>query len=298
MLARVAPAERIWAPLVLLSLAISFGAIPLIVRDVALSSAQLTSARIWLSALFMFTVLAWQRRLALPGSSRGRIAAGGILLPLHWFTFFEAIETTRVLVALVLVWAASPAITVLAIRFLGERLSLLTFVAVLGGFGGAALAVDPGNGATAEGVTWALISGLLLAILLLVVKQAVLDLGGLRFGAWQALVASLVTLPWAVTAVADIQAREIPLVLALGLALTGVTGLIWLSTMHRVPMSQLGSIMYMEPMAAVVAAFFVLDEDPGWRGWIGVVLVIAFGILVTWSNRRATQITAPAALTA
>lgn len=296
-LVRVGRQEKVWAPLVLLTLAILWGTIPLIVREVSLSSIQLTAARVWLGAMFMFGVLAYQRRLQVPSSSLGRIALTGILLPVHWVTFFQAIETTRVLVALVLVFVAAPAMSVLASRFLGESLSALTFFGVLGGFAGAALAVDPSNGATTEGVLWALSSGLLLAALILNVKQGALDLGGLRFGAWQSLVSALVTAPWAYTAVRDVGAGEVLLVLALGLGLTGLSGIIWLGTMYRVPVSQLGSIMYIEPMAAVAAAFFVLNEDPGWRGWLGIVLVVGFGILVTWSNERAARSAARAAAT-
>lgn len=296
-LVRVGRQEKVWAPLVLLTLAILWGTIPLIVREVSLSSIQLTAARVWLGAMFMFGVLAYQRRLQVPSSSLGRIALTGILLPVHWVTFFQAIETTRVLVALVLVFVAAPAMSVLASRFLGESLSALTFFGVLGGFAGAALAVDPSNGATTEGVLWALSSGLLLAALILNVKQGARDLGGLRFGAWQSLVSALVTAPWAYTAVRDVGAGEVLLVLALGLGLTGLSGIIWLGTMYRVPVSQLGSIMYIEPMAAVAAAFFVLNEDPGWRGWLGIVLVVGFGILVTWSNERAARSAARAAAT-
>lgn len=289
--------ERVWAPLVLLTLAILWGAIPLIVREVTLSSIQLTAARVWLGAAFMFAVLWYQGRTQVPESSVGRIVLTGVLLPIHWVTFFQAIETTRVLVALVLVFVAAPAMTVLASRFLGEDLSKLTFIGVLGGFGGAALAVDPSNGATTEGVLWAISSGLLLAALILNVKQGTKDLGGLRFGAWQTLVSSIVTLPWALTAARDVRGDEVLLVLALGLGLTGLSGVIWLGTMYRVPVSQLGSIMYIEPMAAVVAAFVILDEDPGWRGWVGIVLVVAFGVLVTWSNERAARSAARAAAT-
>jgi drug/metabolite transporter (DMT)-like permease len=237
-------------------------------------------------------LLRGQRRL--PATSRGRILITGLLLPVHWFTFFRAIETTRVLVALVLVFVAAPAMTIAATKVLGEKLLLVTGLAVLGGFIGAAVAVDPSNGATTEGVLWALLSGALLAVLLLTVKPGVADLGALQFGAWQALVAALVTVPWAVAAIPNVDG-DLPLVLLLGIGLTGLSGLIFLTAMHRIPVSQLGSIMYLEPMAAVVAAAVILNEDPGLRGWIGIALVILFGLVVAWSNERAARTTAEVA---
>ena len=281
--------QRLWPPLVLAALAASWGFIPVIVREVSLSSGQLAASRIWLATLFQFAVLALWRGVRVPKTSRRSIVFSGLLLPLHWFTFFEAIETTRVLVALVLVFVAAPLVTLAATKVLGEPLALITGLAVVGGFIGAALAVDPANGATTEGVLWALASGVLFAVMLLQVKPAAADLGALQFGAWQGFVSSLVTLPWAVSAVPNIDG-DLPLVLFLGIGLTGISGLIYLATMYRVPMSVLGSIMYVEPMAAVVAAWLLLDEDPGGRGWIGIALVVAFGAVVGWSNERAARV--------
>ena len=285
---------RLWPTLALTSLAVSFGIIPIIVREVALSSEQLVATRIWLSTLFFFGLMFFRGQRELPASSRGRILITGLLLPVHWFTFFRAIETTRVLVALVLVFVAAPAMTIAATKILGEKLPVVTGLAVLGGFIGAAIAVDPSNGATTDGVLWALLSGALLAAILLTVKPGAADLGGLRFGAWQALVSAVVTLPWAIAAVPNVGG-DLLLVLFLGVGLTGLSGLIFLTAMHRIPVSQLSSIMYLEPMAAVVAAAVILNEDPGLRGWIGVALVILFGLVVAWSNERAARITAEVA---
>jgi len=283
--------ERLWPPLVLVTLASSWGVIPIIVREVSLSSGQLAASRIWLSTVFMFALLALRGDLGRPATSQRAFITSGLLLPLHWFTFFQAIETTRVLVALVLVFVAAPAMTIAATRVLGEPLSIVTGMGVIGGFVGAAIAVDPSNGATAEGVLWALASGGLLAVMLLAVKPGAADLGGLKFGAWQGLVASVVTLPWAVSAIPDVKG-DLPLVLFLGVGLTGLSGLIYLGTMHRVPVSVLSSTMYVEPMAAVVAAWLLLDEDPGSRGLVGIGLVIAFGLLVGWTNERAARVAA------
>jgi drug/metabolite transporter (DMT)-like permease len=286
--------DRLWPPLVLVALASSWGIIPVIVREVGLSSGQLAASRIWLATIFQFMVLALWRGVRIPDTSRRSIIISGLLLPLHWYTFFQAIETTRVLVALVLVFVAAPAMSIAATRVLGEPLALLTGVAVVGGFVGAAVAVDPSNGATTEGVLWALASGGLLAVMLLNVKPGAADLGALRFGAWQGLVSSLVTLPWAVTAVPEIDG-DLSLVLFLGIGLTGISGLIYLGTMYRVPVSTLSSTMYVEPMAAVVAAWLLLDEEPAARGWIGIALVVVFGVMVGWSNDRAARITAEVA---
>ena len=80
--------QRIWPALVLAALAGAWGIIPVIVREVSLSSAQLAASRIWLATLFQFAVLALWRGIRLPATSRRSIILSGLLLPLHWFTFF------------------------------------------------------------------------------------------------------------------------------------------------------------------------------------------------------------------
>jgi len=283
--------DRLWPPLVLAALASSWGIIPVIVREVELSSGQLAATRIWLATIFQFLLLIAMGRARVPASSRRFVVTAGLLLPLHWFTFFQAIETTRVLVALVLVYVAAPAMSIAATRVLGEPLALTTGLAVFAGFIGAVIAVDPSNGATTEGVLWGLASGVLLAAMLLNVKPGAADLGALRFGAWQGLVSAVVTLPWAISAVPDVDG-DLGLVLFLGLVLTGISGLIYLATMHRVPVSTLSSTMYVEPIAAVIAAWLLLDEAPGIRGWVGIVIVVAAGIVVGWTNERAARVAA------
>lgn len=285
---------RLWPSLLLIGLFLSFGVIPVIVREVDLSSQQLVALRVWLAALFLMGILLVKGETAFPKTSGARILTTGVLLPIHWFMFFQAIETTRVLVALVLVFVAAPAMTVAATRVLGEPLPALTAFGVIGGFIGAAIAADPSNGATTEGVLWALGSGLLLAVILLIVKPGATDVGALKFGAWQSVVAAAVTTPWAITAVPNVGG-DLPAVLALGLGLTGLSTWLFLIAMPRVPASQLGSIMYLEPMSAVVGAAVVLGENPGARGWLGVALVVGFGVLVTWSNERMARQTVPVA---
>ena len=132
--------DRLWPPLVLAGLASSWGVIPVIVREVELSSGQLAASRIWLSTIFMFALLGLRGEVRLPETSRRAFLISGLLLPLHWFTFFQAIETTRVLVALVLVFVAAPAMSIAATRVLGEPLAVVTGLAVIGGFIGAAIA--------------------------------------------------------------------------------------------------------------------------------------------------------------
>jgi len=255
--------------------------IPLIVRGVDLPSMELVALRVWAAAPLLLGVAALRGGLRLPSQlHRRRFLVAGVSLVAHWLCFFQAIKSTRVLVALVVIYAASPVMALIAARFLGEPLSLRAFSALLVGLGGAALAVNTGEGATAEGVMWALAGALTLGISLLTLKPVAAGLAGITVAGWQFAVAAAVTTPWMVSGLGLVGADWWK-VLALGLFLTGLSGLIFWWTVGRLPVALVGTLLYLEPVSAVTTAAIALSEDPGARGWVGVAVVVVAGAVAT-----------------
>lgn len=104
------------AALLLAAVAVSWGAIPLIVRgDVPWQ--QLVAARIWLGAATLVAILAAQGRLRLPASSRGRILVSGVLLAVHWSSFFLSLRETTVAIALAVLYLGPVLASVMAPAF-------------------------------------------------------------------------------------------------------------------------------------------------------------------------------------
>ncbi len=95
--------QRGVAALALAVLAISFGAIPLIVRA-GIPATHLVAMRVTLGGVFLVGVAFVTGRLALPETHRIRLVGLGFLLAAHWLTFFLAIQLTTVAVALGVVY--------------------------------------------------------------------------------------------------------------------------------------------------------------------------------------------------
>jgi drug/metabolite transporter (DMT)-like permease len=258
-------------------LAVSFGAIPLIVRA-GIPATHLVAMRVTLGGLFLVGVAILTARFSIPETQRLRLVGLGLLLAAHWLTFFLAIQLTTVAVALAVVYTGPILAALLSGPVLGERNNRSAWIGLALAAGGMLLVARPGAGATLEGIAAALVSAVLLAALFVLGKPAASALGGLTVAMWEALAAAVVLFPFTVQAVRESSEywREF---LILGVLFTGIAGVIWWSSMRRLPVAVVSVIMYLEPASAVVWAALFLDESPEPLTWLGVALVVTGGVV-------------------
>lgn len=276
--------RRIPAMLALAALAISWGSIPLIVReDVPWQS--LVTARVWLGAATMLLIMAAKRRLVLPTTHRWHIVAAGALLAVHWATFFLAVKLTTVAVALAVVFLGTVAAAALAPRFLGEKVTSRVYVALALAFTGVVVVVVrqgedsvPADGSMWGGVLVALISAATIALLMLVSKAAVDAVGPLVVTTGELITAAVVLSPWLPGAISETIDHTVPL-LTLGVLITGLGFLVYWTSMRELPVAVVSVLMQIEPASAVVLALIFLDEIPDPLQWLGIGMVIAGGLL-------------------
>ncbi len=280
--------QRTVAAVALAILALSFGAIPLIVRA-GIPATHLVAMRVTLGALVLVAFAVVTGRFRVPTTERGRLVLLGVLLSAHWLTFFLAIQLTTVAVALAVVYTGPIIAAVLSGPVLGERNVGSAWIGLALAAGGMLVVVRPASGATLDGVAVAMVSALLFAALFIVGKPLASLLGGLAVATWEAVVASIVLAPFTVQAVRESSEfwREF---LILGVVFTGIAGVIWWGSMRRLPVAVVSVIMYLEPASAVVWAAFFLDESPEPLTWLGVGLVVAGGVVAGVGATQAAQV--------
>lgn len=269
--------RRSIAALGLAALAVSWGAIPLIVRE-EIPWQHLVAARVWLGALTLLAIMAVTRRPAFPQAGRVRILGAGALLAFHWATFFWAIKLTTVAVALAVVFLGPVAAATLSPWVLGELVSRRVYGGLALAFSGVVLVARPGTGATASGVVVAVLSAAAIAAMMLVSKPVVAGMGPLVVSAGELVAAALVLSPWVGGAVRAVVDHPLP-VLTLGVLFTGISFFIYWSGMSRLPVAVVSVLMHLEPASAVVLAVLFLDEHPDVLQWGGIGMVIAGGLL-------------------
>ncbi len=281
----------------LAGLSIAWGAIPLFVRN-DVPSIQLVGVRVTFGAITLVGVAVALRRLTIPKVRRWRLVLSGVLLALHWITFFESIKLTTVAVALAVLYLGPIAAAILAGPMFGEHVDRRLWVALAIAMVGTLLVVQPweSGGVDPAGVAMAGLSAALLAGVMLAGKPVAKDLGGLTMATGELIVASVLLAPATYQALTQ-NGEYIVNFLILGALFTGLAGFVFWESMRHVPMAAVSVVMYLEPASAVVWAALFLGEVPNITAWIGVALVIVGGLVAaTATGEQQEAIGAQAAL--
>ena len=274
------PNRHVSSLVALLVLAVALGAIPLIVRE-DIPWQSLVASRVWLGALTLLVLMAATNQLRMPASHRTEIVIAGVLLAIHWATFFWALKNTTVAVALAVVFTGPVSAAVLAPRMLGDVVPRRVYWALGSSFIGVILVVarqEANSGFAVSGVLVALVSAVAIAALMLVSKSAVDTVGALPVTTGELVVAALVLSPWLPGAVSETLANPLPL-LTLGIVLTGFSFLIIWTAIREHSVAVVSVLLHIEPASAVVLALIFLGEVPDVWQWIGIGLVLAGGLI-------------------
>ncbi len=289
--------QKVVAVAALAVLAMAWGAIPLFVRN-DVPSIQLVGARVTFGALALIGVAVALRRFEVPKIRRGRLVLSGVLLTLHWITFFESIKLTTVAVALAVLYLGPIGAAILSGPILGERVDRRLWWALGVAAAGTLLVVQPwaGDGATGRGLVMAGLSAGFLTALMIVGKPVAQDLGGLTMAIGELIIATILLAPATFNALTE-HGDQIVNFLILGAVFTGFAGFAYWETMRHLPVAMTSVVMYIEPASAVVWAAIFLGESPNLLAWAGVLLVVAGGVVAATARGEDQEaLSAPAAL--
>jgi DME family drug/metabolite transporter len=277
---------RTSASVVILGLAISWGFISILVREVDLPALTLVFWRVALAAAAIALGVVVTGRRDLLRVPRPAVLALGLLLAAHWATYFGAIKETSVASANVITYANPILMAFIAPWLLGERVGPVTVaalgVSVVGIVVIGVLGPTGGSGAVRPlGLGLAGASAISYAFLITCLKRWGAGTEPVRLVLWQAIVAAVVLSPFAVTADhGGLDARDWLYLLLLGVVLTGLSGLVYVSALRSVPATDAGILAYMEPVSAALLAVALIGEQMTWAIALGGALIVAAGITV------------------
>ncbi len=211
------------------------------------------------------------------------LMVSGTVLAVHWIAFFQAIQVSTVAIGL-LSFSSYPLFTTfLEPLFFREQLRRRNVLAVLLVICGLALMATSNNddsnaiisGSVVQGVLWGLVSGLGFAVLTLLNRGHVRNHSPLLLTCWQNGIAALVILPWSWSESWDLSGKDWGLLFILGVVCT-VGGHTLLINGLRHVRAQVVSLLIagMEPVFAILFAFFLLGETPSGQTLLGGVLIV------------------------
>jgi drug/metabolite transporter (DMT)-like permease len=214
------------------------------------------------------------------------LAANGVVLAIHWTAFFEAIAASSVAIGLV-GYATFP-LFVLALErwLLGRRWSgaeAATAALVATGLVVLVPSLDPGD-ATLRGLAWGVLSGFTFAVLAVRSRALAQTHLPLDVALWQNAFAALVLLPVAwlgPDALPALTARDVALVLVLGLACTALAHTLFIASLRRLSAHTASIVAALEPVYGTALALVLLREVPTGRTLVGGALIMIAALLAT-----------------
>ncbi len=244
-------------------------------------------ARTWLAFLSLALLLVSRGRLSAlrPGKEFGRQALVGLLLALHWWTFFKAIQVSTVAIGL-LAYCSFPIFsTFLEPFFFREPLRRRDLLTAAGVSLGLLIIVWPSKWGdrAVVGMAWGIASGFLFALLSLLNRNLVSKIPALQVAMFQNGFAGLAfTLPAALGSRPSFSSSDILGLILLGVACTALAHAIFIAGLKTIKVQLAGVIAALEPVYGVVLAFLLAGEIPDLWTLGGGILIVGTTMAATY----------------
>jgi len=206
-----------------------------------------------------------------------RLVLGGLLLGSHWLAFFEAVKISGVAIA-TLGFASFPAFTVLLegtlfrertrpVEFLMVALVCLGLILVTPEF-------SLGSDATL-GLLWAILSGLLFALLSLLNRASTHGLDPIQAALYQNVTVLVVFMPLAAPLVPSLRPLDWLWLAMLGIFCTGLAHSLFVASLRVLKARTTAVIFALEPVYGILFAWWLFSEQPTLRMLAGGLLIIS-----------------------
>lgn len=265
-----------------------FGLAGLFGKWLAFSPFLIVLGRVLFASLALGAWLAWKRQ-NVGDILRTRfplLVLLGVLLAVHWSSFFQAIQVSSVAVGL-LSYSSFPVFTVLLEPlFFREGFDWRSLGAAGVCLAGISLIVprfDPAD-SVYQGVLWGVLAGLTFAVLTLLNRRLVRRYSSLAIAFFQDLFAVVVLLPALVFIRSVVfTPGDLALLVILGVVCTAGSHTLFIRGMRHVRARAASIISSLEPVYGIALAFVFLGEKPSLRTLAGGAVIMA---AVLWVSLR------------
>jgi drug/metabolite transporter (DMT)-like permease len=207
----------------------------------------------------------------------------GVLLAVHWTTFFQSVQASSVAVALVTYSTFPVFVAFLEPLFFRERLRTSDVLLALIALGGVIILVPAFdlNDRTTQGACWGVASGLTFALLSLLNRRFVRRHSAITVALYQDAFAALALLPFAVYSWPIFQLQDVLLLLTLGVLCTAIAHSLFIDGLRSISTRSASMIASAEPVYGILFAALFLSEVPAIRTIIGGAIILGVAFVAT-----------------
>ncbi len=270
-----------------------FGLAGLFGKLVDLSAVMIVLGRAVFAALALLPVAAFGKFPLGPLSRRDLLAfaALGLLLAAHWTTFYASVQAASVAVALITFSTFPVFVAFLEPAFFRERLRAADVALALTALAGIVVLTPKFNPAdrVTQGVGWGVASGLTFALLSILNRKYVRRHSSITIALFQDAFAVAFLLPLAFSEGPEFDARDVLLLLVLGVFCTALAHSLFIAGLHGVRARTASMITCLEPVYGTVLAALLLDEVPTTRTLLGGAIILAVAFYATLQAGRGDE---------
>lgn len=257
----------------------------LFAKGLAIGSIDITVIRgvIAAAALMLLAPLLKVPMFTLQRSDLIKLLALGLLLTVHWATFFEAMRVSSVAVGMTVLYTY-PVFTVFFEALLYRRrvnlIDLLLAALVIAGV----LILSPINGeerAVLHGVGWGLVSAVTFALRNVLQRKICGHLHPIQAVAYQSLGGSLLMLPFFSVSSAIQDDATLLYLLLLGVVFTALPHTLLATALRYLSAKTVSFIGCLQPLLGTLIALAVIGEQPPLNVVIGGFVIVSAAMLET-----------------
>ncbi len=220
------------------------------------------------------------------------LAFVGVMFALHWYTFFKSIQVSTVAIA-VLTFSTFPIfVTFMEPYFSKEKLKtfdvVIAFITLLGV--GLVIPRFELSDSFMQGALWGIASGFTCAILAISNRQNVAKYSSEQISLYQNITATVILFPVVLKINPVLNSGDIWLLSLLGVVFTAGTNILFISSLKTITAQLASVITCLEPVYAIIIAYYVLGEEPTIRTLFGGLIIL--GAVLMASKAHNNQIKA------
>lgn len=266
-----------------------FGLAGIFGKLISLPSPLIVLGRVFFSSLFLFLLMFYFKKgFGLKEKKHYlHLIIMGIILAIHWTTFFQSIQVSTVAIGL-LTFATFPIwVTFLEPYFFTERIELFDILTAFITFLGIVLVVprfELGHNLT-QGVLWGLISSFTYAILSMLNRKYVQDYSSSIIAFYEQFIAMIVLAPFLLVYKPSLEPRDILLTALLGVVFTGIAHTLFIKGLKNIRTQVAGIISCLEPVYGILLAIFLIKEIPALRELAGGMIILGTALYATIKSK-------------
>lgn len=243
---------------------------------------DITGYRTWVAAAVLFAWVWWREGNIALNSARdyGRMLILGVLLCIHWITFFHAMQVSNIAVGMLSLYAY-PVMTVFMEPLLkGTKIAwgdVASALLVLVGIYFLVPEFDINNNMT-QGVLWGVVSAFSFALRNLLLGYWFSGQSSARSMSYQVLIVALLMTPVIVLSKHTPSPLDWGLILILGLAFTAVSHTLFGYALRYLKAKTVGLVACMQPVYGVIYGVIFLHSIPDVSTFIGGAIIVTAAV--------------------